>query len=122
MCKPGDTAEDLAKEARILEAREGIRERRVNGEGNGRFWDAFWKVLSLLVIPWATGVTLLLLSLSNGMTEIRAHYEDMERRVINLETQMAPTNRFYRWDGDALDERINELESLHPRKAAELNR
>ena len=110
MCKPGDDLTDLRAEARLLDEREGVGERRM--------WDAFWKLLSLLVIPWATFVSWGLWQVTSNARATHVIDKDHARRLELLETQMAPDKRFYRWDGEALDERIEELESLHPRNGA----
>jgi hypothetical protein len=98
----------------MLESRNGIEERRAVGYGSV-VWDSFWKILSILVIPWASAVMWLLFNMSNSLTEIKAQYEDVERRLRVIEAQMDPAKRFYRWDGQALEKRIEELEELHPR-------
>lgn len=122
MCGPEkgrNTPEAMEREAVLMGERQGMGERRMNGNGNGRIWDAFWKVLSLLVIPWATGVTWLLFNVSTDVTEVKIHYEDLNRRLVEIERQMDPEFRFYRWDGKALADRLTELEGLHPRERAE---
>ena len=106
--------EDVPKEAQALE------KNIVNGT-NGKAWDAFWKILSLMVLPWATAVTVLVWNLTVSVTamkeDVKHSHEEFDRRLQAIEIQMDPTKRFYRWDGIALENRIEDLERLHPRIA-----
>ena len=91
-----------------------------------RWWDAFWKILSMLVIPWCGFVSYGLWTVASDVRDLRTTLqlknESYERRIKIIELQMSPEKRFYRWDGDALDQRLDELESLHPRQLERVDR
>lgn len=107
----------MEHEAEAMEDRNGIMERRT--VVNGRAWDTFWKVLSVLVVPWAFAMTALVWDLSKQtakMSEtIALTHQAYDRRLVLLEKATDPMTRMYRWDGVALGDRIKELESLHRR-------
>lgn len=115
MCSPRkgqNTPTDLKREAVRMESGSVTYT-------NGKAWDAFWKILSLMVLPWATAVTILVWNLTVTVTslkeEVRHSHEEFNRRLEAIEVQMDPAKRFYRWDGEALEKRVDQLEGLHPR-------
>lgn len=118
MCAPGSDMDDIKEEASLLEVRHGMSERRMSVNGK-MSWDWFWRFLSVLAVPWATAVSIMLWNLSMQSAETAKALElkgiEYERRLEALEVQMDPSTRFYRWDGEALGERLTDLEDIHPR-------
>lgn len=75
MCAPEpglDTPFDARREAELLAFREGIRDRRM-ANGNGTRWDMIWKVLSVIAVPWAMWVSVMLIDVKERVSVIEGN-------------------------------------------------
>ena len=63
----------------------GGADTNVNGQ---RAWDAFWKVLSILVLPWCTFMSWAAWQTASDVRVVKVKQEDFERRLDIIEVQM----------------------------------